>query len=139
MLFYFIWATLDSAKPLIITHEGASGDYPGCTDLAYEKAITDGADILDCPVQMTKDGLPFCLGSINLIDRTNAVQAYSTLTMDIPELNGAGIFSFNLTWKEIQDLKRKFIYSITLDWFQVIFVCHKSKVSLNYNNLLLIP
>ncbi|KAL1821457.1 hypothetical protein DCAR_0417869 [Daucus carota subsp. sativus] len=93
------------AKPLIITHEGASGDYPGCTDLAYKKAITDGADILDCPVQMTKDGLPFCLGSINLIDRTNAVQAYSTLTMDIPELNGAGIFSFNLTWKEIQDLK----------------------------------
>lgn len=92
-------------KPLVITHEGASGDYPGCTDLAYKTAITDGADILDCPVQMTKDGVPICLGSINLIDRTNAVQDYSTLTTNIPELDGAGIFSFNLTWKEIQGLK----------------------------------
>ncbi|KAK1404995.1 Glycerophosphodiester phosphodiesterase [Heracleum sosnowskyi] len=91
-------------KPLVITNEGASGDYPGCTDLAYKTAITDGADILDCPVQMTKDGVPICLGSINLIDRTNAVHVYSTTT-DIPELGGAGIFSFNLTWQEIQKLK----------------------------------
>ncbi|KAL8131695.1 hypothetical protein AgCh_007580 [Apium graveolens] len=92
-------------KPLVITHEGASGDYPGCTDLAYKTAITDGADILDCPVQMTKDGVPICLGSINLIDRTNAVQVYSQLTTNIPELDSAGIFSFNLTWKEILTLK----------------------------------
>lgn len=105
-----MWPTLDSVKPLVITHEGASGDYPGCTDLAYETAITDGADILDCPVQMTKDGVPICLGSVNLIDRTNAVQEYSTRTTKIDELNGAGIFSFNLTWKEIQGLKRKSIY-----------------------------
>lgn len=90
-------------KPLVITHEGASGDYPGCTDLAYKAAIADGADILDCPVQMTKDGVPFCLGSINLIDRTNAAQSY--LSSSIPELKGAGIFSFNLTWKEIQGLR----------------------------------
>lgn len=105
-----MWPTLDSVKPLVITHEGASGDYPGCTNLAYKTAITDGADILDCPVQMTKDGVPICLGSINLIDRTNAVQKYSTLTTDIPELDGEGIFSFNLTWKEIKDLQRKSIY-----------------------------
>lgn len=35
-------------KPLIITHNGASGIYAGCTDLAYQKAIEDGADFLDC-------------------------------------------------------------------------------------------
>lgn len=104
-----MWDTLESVKPLVITNEGASGDYPGCTDVAYKAAITDGADILDCPVQMTKDGVPFCLGTINLIDRTNAAQTYTTLTMNIPQL-GEGIFSFNLTWKEIQELTRKSIY-----------------------------
>ncbi|KAH0707772.1 hypothetical protein KY289_012848 [Solanum tuberosum] len=46
-------------KLLIITSEGASGDYPapGCTDMAYTKAVPDGADVLDYPVQMTNDGI----------------------------------------------------------------------------------
>ncbi|KAK3014529.1 hypothetical protein RJ639_010079 [Escallonia herrerae] len=92
---------------LVISNEGASGDYPGCTDLAYVKAISDGVDILDCPVQMTSDGIPFCLGSINLIDRTTVVQSnYSSLTASIPGL-GDGIFTFNLTWSQIQSLHRK--------------------------------
>ncbi|KAF2303797.1 hypothetical protein GH714_023472 [Hevea brasiliensis] len=60
------------AKVLVISKNGASGDYPGCTDKAYQKAISDGADVIDCPVQMSKDGIPFCLGSINLIDTAMA-------------------------------------------------------------------
>lgn len=94
------------AKPLIITSEGASGDYPGCTDLAYRKAVSDGADIIDCPVQMTSDGVPFCLGSINLLDRTTAAESgFSNLTQVIPELQPtAGIYSFSLTWTQVQGL-----------------------------------
>ncbi|XP_074380078.1 glycerophosphodiester phosphodiesterase GDPDL3-like [Apium graveolens] len=93
------------AIPLVISHEGASGQYPGCTDLAYKQAISDGADILDCPVQLTKDGTPFCLGSINLIDKTTAAETFSILKENIPELGGNGIFSFSLNWSEIQNLK----------------------------------
>ncbi|CAL0330437.1 unnamed protein product [Lupinus luteus] len=44
---------------LIISRDGASGVYPGSTDLAYNQAIVDGADIIDCSVQMTKDGIAF--------------------------------------------------------------------------------
>ncbi|CAH1446824.1 unnamed protein product [Lactuca virosa] len=47
-------------KPLIISFEGASGEYPGCTDMAYEKSVSDGAYIIDCPVQMAGDGIPIC-------------------------------------------------------------------------------
>ncbi|KAL8098705.1 hypothetical protein AgCh_031451 [Apium graveolens] len=93
------------AIPLVISHEGSSGEYPGCTDLAYKQAISDGADVLDCPVQMSKDGTPFCLGSINLIDRTTAAQSFSNLVVTIPELNSDGIFSFSLDWSDIQTLK----------------------------------
>ncbi|MCD9646700.1 hypothetical protein HAX54_036758 [Datura stramonium] len=91
-------------KLLIITSEGASGDYPGCTDLAYTKAALDGADVLDCPVQMTKDGIPFCLGSINLIDKTTVSQSpFHNIASTVPELNiTSGIVSFNLTWDEIR-------------------------------------
>ncbi|KAD3067185.1 hypothetical protein R6Q59_018720 [Mikania micrantha] len=92
------------AKPLIISYEGASGDYPGCTDLAYQKAVADGADIIDCPVQITSDGIPICLGSINLLDRTNVAQSgFTNLTTPISELQStAGIFTFSLTWDQIQ-------------------------------------
>nr|XP_043619186.1 glycerophosphodiester phosphodiesterase GDPDL3-like [Erigeron canadensis] len=93
------------AKPLIISHEGASGDFPGCTDLAYQRAVTDGADIIDCPVQLTSDGIPICLGSINLLDRTTVAQSsFINMTSTIPNL-GSGIFTFSLTWDQIQTLK----------------------------------
>ncbi|GMH05783.1 hypothetical protein Nepgr_007623 [Nepenthes gracilis] len=94
------------ATPLVISHNGASGDYPGCTDIAYTSAISDGADVIDCNVQMSKDGIPFCLSSINLIDSTMVAQTvYGIHPTTIPELQkNAGIFTFSLTWSEIQGL-----------------------------------
>ncbi|KAL7217853.1 hypothetical protein ACSBR2_011143 [Camellia fascicularis] len=93
-------------KPLVISSKGSSGDYPGCTDLAYQRAILDGVDVLDCPVQMMKDGIPVCLGSINLIDYTKVAQSsFSNLTTTISELGAVnGIFPFSLTWSQIQSL-----------------------------------
>ncbi|KAJ4841180.1 hypothetical protein Tsubulata_015539 [Turnera subulata] len=91
------------ANFLIISKDGASGDYPGCTDLAYLNAISGGADVIDCPIQMSKDGVPFCSGSINLMNNTDVAQSSSGNPQIIPEL-GSGIFSFSLTWDEIQKL-----------------------------------
>ncbi|CAA7032372.1 unnamed protein product [Microthlaspi erraticum] len=97
------------AKPghaLVITHNGASGDYPGCTDLAYQKAIDDGADVIDCSVQMSKDGTAFCHDSADLTASTNAMTTFMSRAISIPEIQPTnGIFSFDLTWAEIQSLK----------------------------------
>nr|XP_043630293.1 glycerophosphodiester phosphodiesterase GDPDL3-like [Erigeron canadensis] len=95
------------ANLLIITSEGASGDFPGCTDLAYSKAVSNGADIIDCPVQMTSDGVPICLGSINLIDRTTVTNSeFNNITSNYPELHsGRGIYTFSLTWNQIKSLR----------------------------------
>ncbi|TYH87126.1 hypothetical protein ES332_D01G094500v1 [Gossypium tomentosum] len=95
------------ADLLVISNNGASGDYPGCTDMAYTKAIQDGVDVLDCPVQMTKDGIPICLGSINLIQSTDIVQTgFSNLTETVPEImQSSGIFTYNLSWSDIKSLK----------------------------------
>lgn len=91
---------------LIITHNGASGIYAGGTDLAYDQAVTDGADIIDCSVQMSKDGVAFCLGSTDLLKGTTAMSSFMSRSVVIPEIQqSSGIFSFDLTWSEIQTLK----------------------------------
>ncbi|KAI5604978.1 hypothetical protein BDE02_01G321000 [Populus trichocarpa] len=94
----------------VISKNGASGDYPGCTDLAYQKAILDGADVIDCPVQISKDGIPFCLGSINLYDSTTVAQSiYSNREQNIPQIKaGSGIFTFSLTWTVISNPYSKY-------------------------------
>ncbi|KAL5077424.1 hypothetical protein RYX36_016408 [Vicia faba] len=91
---------------LIISKYGASGDYPACTDLAYKKAKSDGADVIDCPVQISKDGIPFCLSSIDLSTTTNVAQTkFRTRKTIIPEIQkGSGIYTFSLTWNEIKTL-----------------------------------
>ncbi|ESQ42588.1 hypothetical protein EUTSA_v10012762mg [Eutrema salsugineum] len=91
---------------LVITHNGASGDYPGCTDLAYQKAVDDGADVIDCSVQMSKDGIAFCLDSADLTKSTNAMTTFMSRATSVPEIQPTNaIFSFDLTWAEIQSLK----------------------------------
>ena len=107
------------AKPLVISKFGASGDFPGCTNLAYSKAISDGVDVLDCPVQMSKDGIPFCMSSINLIESTTISQtSFTTLSKKIPEISpNDGIFAFDLTWEEIHGLTRKW------SWFSILDTC----------------
>ncbi|KAG5090927.1 hypothetical protein JHK82_049705 [Glycine max] len=92
-------------KTLVISKYGASGDYPPCTNLAYENSISDGADILDCPVQMSQDGIPFCLRSIDLIESTNVAQTiFSNRSKTIPIKSGSGIFAFDLAWEDIKNL-----------------------------------
>ncbi|KAK1269826.1 putative glycerophosphoryl diester phosphodiesterase 2 [Acorus gramineus] len=94
-------------KPLVITNNGASGMYPGCTDLAYQKAVDDQADIIDCNVQITSDEVPICLNSIDLLDGTTVAQVppFSSRTSTVPEIQDKpGIFTFNFTWEEIQKL-----------------------------------
>ncbi|XP_020579370.1 glycerophosphodiester phosphodiesterase GDPDL3-like [Phalaenopsis equestris] len=95
-------------NPVVISHNGASGVYADCTDLAYQQAFEDGADIIDCPVQLTQDGIPICMSSINLMDVTDAATSkLRSRSSVVPDIQSTpGIFTFNLTWEEIQqDLK----------------------------------
>ncbi|PWZ12542.1 Glycerophosphodiester phosphodiesterase GDPDL4 [Zea mays] len=93
----------DHGEPLVISHNGASGDYPDCTDLAYHSAIDDGADIIDCPIQVTNDGVLMCMSSTNLLDTTNVQRTtYNSLVSVVPDIQPQpGIFTFNLTWSDI--------------------------------------
>ncbi|KAL6899321.1 hypothetical protein ACP4OV_005979 [Aristida adscensionis] len=93
----------DHGKPLVISHNGASGDYPDCTDEAYQKAVADGADVIDCPVQVTKDGVPICMSSIDLMDVTTVAKSpFASQAAPVTDLKpDPGVFTFNLTWDDI--------------------------------------
>lgn len=110
-LLNLLFSFCTSGKPLIISNNGASGDYPDCTDLAYNKAVEDGADVIDCPVQVTQDKILICMSSVDLIEDTTVTKSpYNSRFSDIPKLKRTtGIFTFNLTWNEIQKLKRELI------------------------------
>lgn len=102
-------------KPLIISHNGASGDYADCTDLAYTKAAYDGADVIDCPVQVTKDGILICMSSVDLTAITTVTKSpFSDRLSVIPQIKSTpGVFTFNLTWNEIKEnLKRELISNL---------------------------
>ncbi|CAE6247020.1 unnamed protein product [Arabidopsis arenosa] len=108
-----------SGHALVITHNGASGDYPGCTDLAYQKAVDDGADVIDCSVQMSKDGIAFCHDAADLTASTTAMTTFMSRATSVPEIQPTnGIFSFDLTWAEIQSVKPQIESPFTATGFQ---------------------
>ena len=101
--------------------------------LAYVAAINDGADYIDCTVQITSDSVPICRESVDLLISTNIVSnpaLYQSNIKTIPALQSTqGIFSFDLSWAEISTLKGKsyldkfynFLHGLVLYsvWFQV--------------------
>jgi glycerophosphoryl diester phosphodiesterase len=44
------------AAPLVIAHRGASAAHPEHSRSAYQKALADGADGLECDVRLSRDG-----------------------------------------------------------------------------------
>jgi glycerophosphoryl diester phosphodiesterase len=79
------WRRTD--RPLAISHRGHSVEYPENTRIAYEKAIELGAEMIECDVNMTRDGKLIMIHDWKL-DRTT---------------NGTGRVS-DYTWDEIQRL-----------------------------------
>jgi hypothetical protein len=57
---------------------------------------------------MTQDGISFCANSVDLIAESTAMTKFMSRSSTVPEIQPkSGIFSFDLTWAEIQTLKRK--------------------------------
>ena len=53
----------------IYAHRGASHDFPEMTMAAYESAVHQGADGLECDLRLTKDGVAVLWHDADLIKR----------------------------------------------------------------------
>ena len=61
---------MTSTAPLVYGHRGSSAALPEHTLAAYQRAIEEGVDGLECDVRLTRDGHLVCLHDAT-IDRTS--------------------------------------------------------------------
>ncbi len=54
------------AHPIVIGHRGAAGEYPENTLLSFERALAEGAAILESDVHISRDGVPILLHDATL-------------------------------------------------------------------------
>lgn len=74
--------TLHRTRPEVIAHRGSSRARPEHTTGAYELALEEGADAVECDVRLTADRRLVCLHD-RRIDRTSSgAGVVSTLTLD---------------------------------------------------------
>ena len=88
------WITTGNAKMLNIAHRGSSGVLPEHTKEAYRRAVTEGADYIECDVTLTKDLVPVCRHD-SLLNHTTDVSnraefrdKINTYTIDGAETTG---------------------------------------------------
>lgn len=84
-----------AAPVQVIAHRGSSGDHAEHTLHAFERAIEEGADALECDVRLTRDGVLVCVHD-RRVDRTsNGSGVVSALELaDLAELDFA-------SWKAV--------------------------------------
>ena len=58
------------AHPFVVAHRGASAERPEHTLAAYELALQEGADGVECDVRLTRDGHLVCVHD-RRVDRTS--------------------------------------------------------------------
>jgi glycerophosphoryl diester phosphodiesterase len=76
-----------AGHPFVVAHRGASGERPEHTLAAYELALQEGADGVECDVRLTRDGHLVCVHD-RRVDRTS---------------NGSGLVS-EMTLAQLREL-----------------------------------
>ncbi|MCX2948604.1 glycerophosphodiester phosphodiesterase family protein [Lentzea sp. NEAU-D7] len=69
-------------QPAIVAHRGASTDRPEHTIGAYELALEEGADGLECDIRLSKDGELVCVHDRTLARTSSGRGTVSALTLD---------------------------------------------------------
>lgn len=83
--------TAGAPTPRVVAHRGASEVVPEHTLAAYERAIADGADALECDVRLTADGHLVCVHDRRLDRTSNGRGVVSTKTLaDLDRLDFGG-------------------------------------------------
>lgn len=96
-------------RPYVIAHRGSSGELPEHTLEAYQRAIDQGADFIECDVVLTKDLVPVCRHEPLVSGTTDADIKFPSLKKDII-IDGSrysGVFTTDLTLAQVKTLRTK--------------------------------
>ena len=108
---FFLTGSPVLAHPLIIAHRGASGERPEHTRAAYERAIEQGADVIEPDLVMSRDGV-LIVRHENEIGGTTDVATHPEFaarrtTKTIDGRSETGWFTEDFTLAELQTLRAR--------------------------------
>lgn len=128
-----------AGHPFVVAHRGASGSRPEHTLAAYELALAEGADGIECDVRLTRDGHLVCMHD-RRVDRT------STGTGRVSEMTLAGMRrleygSWHPGWhtdeeeRDIGLLMLDDLVTLVLDWHRPVKIFIETKHPVRYGSL----
>jgi glycerophosphoryl diester phosphodiesterase len=96
-------AYLRGPLPLVIGHRGCAGEAPENTLASFERALAQGADILESDLHLTRDGVPVLLHDDDLARTTDAAG-------NIRDFDASELARVDAGWRFSADGGRSFPY-----------------------------
>jgi glycerophosphoryl diester phosphodiesterase len=128
-----------AGHPFVVAHRGASAARPEHTLAAYDLALKQGADGVECDVRLTRDGHLVCVHDRRL-DRTST-GAGLVSTMTLAQLRELEYGAWHDSWREdgahgdTSLLTFDALVSLVLDWNRPVKIFVETKHPVRYGSL----
>lgn len=128
-----------AGHPFVVAHRGASAARPEHTLAAYDLALKEGADGVECDVRLTRDGHLVCVHDRRL-DRTST-GAGLVSTMTLAQLRELEYGAWHDSWRpdgshgDTSLLTLDALVSLVLDWHRPVKIFVETKHPVRYGSL----
>src|ERR1700691_1545407 len=128
-----------AGHPYVVAHRGASAARPEHTLAAYDLALKEGADGVECDVRLTRDGHLVCVHDRRL-DRTST-GAGLVSTMTLAQLRELEYGAWHDSWRpdgthgDTSLLTLEALVSLVLDWHRPVKIFIETKHPVRYGSL----
>src|SRR6201991_1452310 len=125
--------------PFVVAHRGASADRPEHTLAAYELALKEGADGVECDVRLTRDGHLVCVHDRRLERTSSGAGLVSTMTL--AQLREFEYGAWHDSWRpdgtqgDTSLLTLDALVSLVLDWHRPVKLFIETKHPVRYGSL----
>lgn len=128
-----------AGHPFVVAHRGASDDRPEHTLAAYDLALKQGADAVECDVRLTRDGYLVCTHDRRLDRTSSGVGPVSTTTL--ARMRELEFGSWHESWRrdgthgESGLLTLDALVALVLDWNRPVKIFIETKHPVRYGAL----
>ncbi|QZH61653.1 glycerophosphodiester phosphodiesterase [Mycolicibacterium farcinogenes] len=126
-------ASPEPGHPFVVAHRGASADKPEHTLAAYNLALREGADGVECDVRLTRDGHLVCVHD-RRVDRTSSGTGLVS-EMTLAELRRLDYGSWHAGGRSDGLLTLDELVSLVLDWNRPVKLFIETKHPVRYGAL----
>ncbi len=121
-----------SGKPAVVAHRGASGEMAEHTLAAYELALQQGSDGLECDVRLTADHELVCIHDRTIERTSDGLGAVSEMTLAQLREHDFGSWHSGTPAKV---LTLRELLTLTLDWHRPVRLFIETKHPVRYGSL----